>query len=241
MGRCKRWSALVAAGLGVALLAVDESRAQLADPPLGWDMWDPGWTQRDSWQPDRMDDALSLRMDRHQAFIREDVPAPYRDAQNPLSRTPANVERGRALYAEHCAALPRSDRHGRGRCRQRALPVARAAGAAAADAVCGRPVSLWAISEGGEPFGTRMPAFKDTLDEAQIWQIITYHAGRLSRRALIGQPDERPAQVAISSIPPQAIRPTPMIQPTQWPAGATFSSSTNTAIPMIQNRFMMPP
>ena len=33
---------------------------------------------------------------------------------------------------------------------------------------------LWAISDGGKPFGTKMPAFKDALTEQQIWQIITY-------------------------------------------------------------------
>jgi mono/diheme cytochrome c family protein len=33
---------------------------------------------------------------------------------------------------------------------------------------------LWAISEGGAPFGTQMPAFKDTLSQEQIWQIVTY-------------------------------------------------------------------
>ena len=28
--------------------------------------------------------------------------------------------------------------------------------------------------EGGDPFGTEMPAFKDRLTEEQIWQIIAY-------------------------------------------------------------------
>jgi hypothetical protein len=33
---------------------------------------------------------------------------------------------------------------------------------------------FWAINEGGAPFGTQMPAFKDKLSEEQIWQIITF-------------------------------------------------------------------
>ena len=33
---------------------------------------------------------------------------------------------------------------------------------------------LWAISEGGESFGTAMPVFKDALGRERIWQIITY-------------------------------------------------------------------
>ena len=33
---------------------------------------------------------------------------------------------------------------------------------------------LWTISEGGAPFGTAMPAFKNRLTEDQIWQIVAY-------------------------------------------------------------------
>ena len=33
---------------------------------------------------------------------------------------------------------------------------------------------LWAISEGGNQFGTDMPAFKDVLSEDEIWTIVTY-------------------------------------------------------------------
>jgi mono/diheme cytochrome c family protein len=33
---------------------------------------------------------------------------------------------------------------------------------------------IWSIAEGGAILGSDMPAFKDTLDERQIWQIVTY-------------------------------------------------------------------
>jgi len=33
---------------------------------------------------------------------------------------------------------------------------------------------LWAISEGGAAFGSRMPAFADRLSREQIWQIVTW-------------------------------------------------------------------
>ena len=33
---------------------------------------------------------------------------------------------------------------------------------------------LWTVSEGGAQFGTAMPAFKATLSELQIWQIVGY-------------------------------------------------------------------
>ena len=33
---------------------------------------------------------------------------------------------------------------------------------------------LWTVSEGGQAFGTAMPAFKNRLSEDQIWQVIAY-------------------------------------------------------------------
>ena len=33
---------------------------------------------------------------------------------------------------------------------------------------------LWTISEGGEPFGTDMPAFKDALTPEEIWKVIAF-------------------------------------------------------------------
>jgi mono/diheme cytochrome c family protein len=32
----------------------------------------------------------------------------------------------------------------------------------------------WTISEGGPPFGTAMPAFKDTLSRDNLWAVIAY-------------------------------------------------------------------
>lgn len=169
------WMALLAmVGVGVALLHAEDSPAQLADPPLGWDMWDPGWTRRDSWRPERMDDALSQRMTRHQAFIRDGVPAPYRGAQNPLSRTPVNVERGRARYAAHCAECHDPTGMGGGDAGSALYPSPALLAHLLRMPYGVDSYLLWAIAEGGEPFNTRMPAFKDRLDEEQIWQIITF-------------------------------------------------------------------
>lgn len=169
------WVALIAAAaLGVALLDAGEIGAQLADPPLGWDMWDPGWTRRDSWQRDRMDDTLRRRMTRHETFIRDGVPAAHRGAQNPLSRTPVNVERGRSLYAANCVPCHDPTGMGRGEAGSAIYPSPALLAQMIRMPQAVDPYLLWAISEGGKPFGTQMPAFKDTLSQEQIWQIITY-------------------------------------------------------------------
>jgi len=33
---------------------------------------------------------------------------------------------------------------------------------------------MWTISEGGVPFGTAMPVFKEILPKASSWEIITF-------------------------------------------------------------------
>ena len=161
-------------GLGAVAFYPGEAEGQLRDPPLGWDMWDPDWTQRDVWEPDRMDQSLRWRMTRHRAFMQEGVPATYRGARNPMTRTPATVREGGALYAESCASCHDASGmgHGDAGLALSPSPALLAHLIRKPDAV--DEYLLWAISDGGEPFGTNMPAFKDALTEEQIWQIITY-------------------------------------------------------------------
>ena len=170
-------AAIVLATLGLALvkaLVPGKADGQLLDPPLGWDMWDPGWTRRDAWQPDQMDRSLRWRMTRHWTFMQSGAPPDYRDASNPLSRTPETVRTGGALYAENCASCHDASGtgHGDAGLALSPSPALLAHMIRMPDAV--DAYLLWAISEGGEPFQTDMPAFKDTLSQDQIWQIITY-------------------------------------------------------------------
>jgi mono/diheme cytochrome c family protein len=102
------------------------------------------------------------------------VPRAYRDARNPLSQTPNTVDQGRALYLENCASCHDRFGMGRGEAGLALYPspallahLIRMPGAVDA-------YLMWAISDGGERFGTEMPAFKDALSEDQIWRIVTY-------------------------------------------------------------------
>jgi mono/diheme cytochrome c family protein len=167
---------LVALSMGLAYTALypSEARAQLRDPPLGWDMWDPGWMRRDSWDPQRADQSLRWRMTRHQAFMKGGVPARYRDARNPTTRTPDTIREGSVLYAQNCASCHDASGlgHGEAGLALYPSPALLAHLIRMPDAV--DEYLLWAISDGGTSFGTKMPAFKDALTEEQIWQIITY-------------------------------------------------------------------
>ena len=167
---------LAAFGLGLAFAALYPlgAGAQLRDPPLGWDAWDPGWTRREIWRPDRMDRSLRWRMTRHQTFIRDGVPTAYRGERNPVSRTPDTIREGGALYAEKCATCHDASGMGHGDAGLALYPSPALLAHLLRMPQAADEYLLWAISEGGEPFGTAMPTFKDTLAEEQIWQIITY-------------------------------------------------------------------
>ena len=166
--------AMLSIGMGAVALAPSGAEAQLRDPPLGWDMWDPGWTQRDTWRPERMDRNLRWRMTRHWAFMQDGVPAPYRGAHNPLPQMPDVIREGRAAYLENCASChdPSGTGHG-----EAGLALSPSPALLAHLIRMPRAVDeylMWTIAEGGEPFGTQMPAFKGKLTEDQIWKIITY-------------------------------------------------------------------
>lgn len=172
------WGAALLALLGVGLagMALDPGglRAQLRDPPPGWDIWDPGWTRPEVWQRQGADQGMRWRMTRHETFIEDGVPPAYRGARNPLTMTPATVERGRALYVANCAPCHDPSGMGHGDAGLALYPSPALLARLVRMPTTVDEYLLWAISEGGEPFGTAMPTFKNALSREQIWQIVTY-------------------------------------------------------------------
>ena len=156
------------------MVATTPVRAQHLDPPLGWDIWDPTWSTREIWKGEDQDDTLRWRKERHQIYIDQGVPEAYREASNPLPRIPSVLEAGHDLYAEHCASCHDPGGGGRGDAGLSLFPPP-----ALLIHLTRLPSRvdeylMWSIAEGGEPFGSGMPAFEDRLDEHQIWQIVTY-------------------------------------------------------------------
>jgi mono/diheme cytochrome c family protein len=134
-----------------------------------------------------MDRSLRWRMTRHDAFIRDGVPAAYAGARNPRTRTPETIKEGGALYARECAACHEDAGMGDGDAGNALYPSP-----ALLAYLLRRPQAAdeylqWAIFEGGEPFGTAMPAFKDSLTRDQIWQIITYMRAGFPPRSETGR------------------------------------------------------
>jgi len=170
-----RWPNVLLLMVALGLAGLSAAGAQLRDPPPGWDLWDPGWTAPgELWEPQQADPGLRWRLDRHAAFREGGVAAESRGASNPLARTPATLEQGGALYAEHCAACHDPARTGHGAAGLALYPSPALLAQLVRTPAGVDEYLLWAISEGGAAFGSRMPAFADRLSREQIWQIITW-------------------------------------------------------------------
>ena len=140
----------------------------------GWDMWNPGWMHRPMWDPGHMGHMQQQRMLRHWTFMHQGVPAPYRGQTSTVAPTEATIREGAALYVESCASCHGATGMGDGEAGRALNPSP-----ALLAYMINMPMAvdeylLWTISEGGEPFETDMPAFKDILTREEIWKVIAF-------------------------------------------------------------------
>ena len=167
--------AMVSCGLAGCILAgsVLASTAQSVEP------WSRDWlgtvqSGDARWDRDRAGPQQVLRIDRQDAALSGEIPQVYRGAESPFEPTLEVLLAGQAIYARDCAAC-----HG-----QRGLGDGDAGYAldpspALLSLLSGTPNAadeylLWTVSDGGEPFGSEMPAFRDRLDRDEMWQVIAY-------------------------------------------------------------------
>lgn len=139
-----------------------------------WDRMWPEGRERDKWSPGRMGITQNQRMLRHWTFMNGEVPAAYQGATSPVERTPEVIAEGAALYTAHCARCHGEIGYGDGTEGRSLVPSPALLAFLVQQPIAGDEYLLWAISDGGEAFGTEMPAFGNTLDENQIWAIIAY-------------------------------------------------------------------
>ena len=171
--------------IGAVLLAV--SLLSLLDPvevaaqspsrqtsPCCWDMWNPNWMQRHMWGPGRRGPEMRHRMTRHWTFMHQGIPAAYRGARNPFSSDAKTVSEGRALYQEKCASCHGSTGMGDGKAGRALNPSPALLAYMIQMPMAVDEYLLWSVSDGGEMFGTAMPAFKGVLTKDQIWKVIAY-------------------------------------------------------------------
>ena len=177
------WRRLLAR-LGLATLA--GLAALAAVPPAGStppmifvspfeEEWlDFGFEERERWRLERMQKQQRLRVDRQWTFMNGMVPVPYRGLTSPLKPTPGTLAAGSVVYQAQCAGC-----HGRNGFGDGDIGRSLSPSPALLNFLVQMPGSVdeylyWSIAEGGRPFGSEMPAFKDRLSDEQIWQVIAH-------------------------------------------------------------------
>jgi len=123
--------------------------------------------------------AAGMMMDhsvaRHYQGMRVGVPEPYGNMKNPLSATDEVIAQGARLYQDNCAACHGKQGYGDGPAGVRLTPRPANLNRFIKMRMMARDNYLiWTISEGGKRFNTAMPAFKETLSEADRWKIIHF-------------------------------------------------------------------
>lgn len=138
------------------------------------DRWNPGWTRREMWGPGMMGPMHNQRMARHWTFMHSGIPNEYRGKVNPLASDKAILKEGAKLYSQSCASCHGSNGMGNGEVGEDLNPSPALLAYMIQMPMAVDEYMMWTISEGGMPFGTDMPAFKDNLTENEIWKVISF-------------------------------------------------------------------
>ncbi|WP_454883412.1 c-type cytochrome [Sphingomonas oryzagri] len=114
-------------------------------------------------------------MARHHQVMMFGVPAPYRGYRDRTSALLPELKRGAALFGTHCASCHGIEGRGDGAVGRRASPPpANLVWLAHTPMSKSDPYMYWTIVEGGEPFGSDMPAYRQKLSPRDIWAVIRY-------------------------------------------------------------------
>lgn len=114
-------------------------------------------------------------MVRHHQAMMYGIPEPYRSMRSPLPGDAATLQRGAALYAQNCASCHGASGYGDGPAgKQLVPPPANLAWLGHSRMGGSDQYIYWTVAEGGQPLGTAMPAFKETLSQNDIWAVVAY-------------------------------------------------------------------
>ena len=172
----------VACALAVFMVCgVNSASLYAREPDKDWrgkvDYWQPQWMQRELWGAGRMPKGLQVRVLRHWTYVNSGVPKAYAGQRSTIEQGAKQVAEGGRLYRQHCVRCHGPKGLGDGDMTNALMPSP-----ALLAYMIKRPISvdeylLWSIADGGKPFATAMPAFKDKLSREEIWKIVAYLRG----------------------------------------------------------------
>jgi len=163
---------LFTAGLAVFLLAGSASAQSRSGKDS--DYWCCGPKPPQGWGREPMGPMFRSRILRQRTFMQGRYPTFYKGLKNPLPKSAANIAAGRALYHRHCQTCHGAKGLGSGESAKGLTPSPALLAFMIKLPGSVDPYLMWTVVEGGQRFGTEMPAFKTRLTANQIWQIVTY-------------------------------------------------------------------
>ena len=128
------------------------------------------FAQQDSGPPRWM-----ANIERHHQVVLNGVPQPYSAMHDPSPDSSSRIREGAALFDRHCAACHGITGQGSGPDSFALVPPpADLDWLVRSPARTAQPYMYWSIAEGGASFGSEMPAFKNSLEEKDVWAVIAY-------------------------------------------------------------------
>jgi len=121
---------------------------------------------------------------RKQNVIMYGVPRPYAALRDPTRDTDAKLGGGAVVFDRHCTACHGWNGQGGGPDAFALVPApADLEWLARAPKSRSEPYIYWAISEGGQPVESDMPAFKTVLSKEDRWSLVEYIRSGMPRRS----------------------------------------------------------
>ena len=113
-------------------------------------------------------------MIRHHYAMRNGIGSEYSSMKNSLVMNEETFNSGKSLYEENCSSCHGSSGCGDGQAGKELNPRPAKIANISKLPMASDGYLFWTIYEGGTPIQTAMPAFKGSLTQEEIWEIIIY-------------------------------------------------------------------
>jgi mono/diheme cytochrome c family protein len=196
----RSWIGVVAALLLALPLGAGAFAQQGEQPAWGTNPWEPGKSR--PWNLDNLTPGERKRLLRHQTFMNREVPEGYLATTNDVGYTTRAIAEGGPLYLAHCQKCHGASGLGNGELAMSLTPSPALLAYLVQQPIAVDQYLLWTISEGGQAFGTAMPAFKKVLSQDEIWEIVAYLRAGLPMVEPEGGTSEPQGAPPVTSEPP---------------------------------------